>query len=174
MVGWMQMGEIFEVLERKVLNDGTIRLRSAGGWTSQNSKTSGARLSTRGRSAPVLGVFDSSDFSTSNTTEFDNLTQRLEDLFSVSVEEEDARVAYSMQHKDSVWRYNPCNGKPMGMRETPDMQAAKTGSFLFPGESFAVDQILYVNAVQFLHLADGSGWVFDQTPTCTLCEQVSG
>lgn len=173
MVGWMQMGEIFDVLERKVLNDGTMRLRSAGGWTSQKS-SSGASLLTRGRSAPVPGVFNTSDFSTSDITEFDNVTQRLKELFLVSVEEEEVRVAYSMQRKDSVWRYNPCNGKPMGMRENPNMEAAKTGSFLFPGDNFAVDQIFYDNAVQFLHLADGSGWVFDQTPTCTLCEQVSG
>lgn len=88
--------------------------------------------------------------------------------------QDSTRVGFHLYRSDSVWRYNPCNGKPMAVRETPHIAAQKTNSYKFPGETFAVDQTLEDETVRFLRLADGSGWLFDQTPTCKLCEPVSG
>merc|ERR1712185_387258 len=62
----------------------------------------------------------------------------------------------------------------MAVRETPHIASQKTNSYKFPGETFAVDQTLEDGTVRFLRLKDGSGWLYDQTPTCKLCEPVSG
>lgn len=88
--------------------------------------------------------------------------------------QDSTRIGFHRYRSDSVWRYNPCNGKPMAVRESPHIASQKTNSYKFPGETFAVDQTLEDDAVRFLRLADGSGWLFDQTPTCRLCEPVSG
>lgn len=62
----------------------------------------------------------------------------------------------------------------MAVRESPHVASQKTNHYKFPGETFAVDQTLEEGTVRFLHLSDGSGWLFDQSPTCKLCEPVSG
>jgi len=84
------------------------------------------------------------------------------------------RTGFHRYRSDSIWRYNPCNGKPMAVRESPHVASQKTNHYKFPGETFAVDQTLEEGTVRFLHLSDGSGWLFDQSPTCKLCEPVSG
>jgi len=49
----------------------------------------------------------------------------------------------------------------IGIREAPDVYSRKTGQTLFPGEVFAVSEVIQsTDDMRYLRLADGRGWAF--------------
>jgi hypothetical protein len=80
------------------------------------------------------------------------------------------------EHQTEWWRYNPCNGKPVAVRVDADVKADKTNIVLQPGDVFEVDGTgSNDEGIQFLRLADGSGFLFDKIPGgCSMCFPVDG
>jgi len=66
---------------------------------------------------------------------------------------------------DETWEYRPMNGKPISVRETPDVFGEMTTHKVFPEESFQVSEIEEgEDGVKYLRLDDGRGWLFDKHP----------
>jgi len=65
------------------------------------------------------------------------------------------------------WRYEASLNAPFPIRTVPDVNGPKSGSSLKPGEVFSVSgqRRSSVDAVLYLKLADGRGWVFDKIPS---------
>jgi len=66
---------------------------------------------------------------------------------------------------DELWLYDPENGKPMAVRDSPFIEGEHTGHRVEVGEQFSVTEIQAseeTGSVLYLKLADGRGWVFDQ------------
>eukprot|EP00928_Gymnodinium_smaydae_P041795 TRINITY_DN28244_c0_g1_i1.p1 TRINITY_DN28244_c0_g1~~TRINITY_DN28244_c0_g1_i1.p1 ORF type:complete len:227 (+),score=40.59 TRINITY_DN28244_c0_g1_i1:125-805(+) len=70
------------------------------------------------------------------------------------------------------WKYQPVNGKAIGIRPDPDLDDSDAASEeLLPGDVFSVSESRRgSDGVLFLKLADGRGWVFDRKPGVgTMC-----
>jgi len=66
---------------------------------------------------------------------------------------------------DELWIYDPDNGKPMAIRESPFIEGQQTDHRLQPGEKFSVTEIQAQEengSTLYLRLADGRGWAYDQ------------
>lgn len=76
-----------------------------------------------------------------------------------------------LRHQPSVWVYSPAVVAPIDMREGPDINAKRTPFEMQPGDTFQVcEEVLGVDGVLYLKLADGRGWLFDKKPGVgTMC-----
>jgi len=72
-----------------------------------------------------------------------------------------------------LWRYVAKDGKPIFVRKSPDMKAPRSEETLEVGDLFCVsEEQRGADGVLYLHLADGSGWLFDTKPGVgTMCQR---
>jgi len=67
--------------------------------------------------------------------------------------------------KAPAWRYHGEDGYVLAIRSTPDIHGPKSGNTLEPGEVFRVsEERRGADGINYLHLADGRGWVFERKP----------
>mmetsp|Transcript_50012 Transcript_50012/g.129859 ORF Transcript_50012/g.129859 Transcript_50012/m.129859 type:complete len:849 (-) Transcript_50012:86-2632(-) len=67
--------------------------------------------------------------------------------------------------KENLWKYVAADGKPIGIRKTPALDAERTGVLLASGEVFVVSEEKEgPGDLVFLKLRDGRGWLFDRKP----------
>eukprot|EP00401_Gymnodinium_catenatum_P025929 CAMPEP_0117467904 /NCGR_PEP_ID=MMETSP0784-20121206/5900_1 /TAXON_ID=39447 /ORGANISM="" /LENGTH=824 /DNA_ID=CAMNT_0005261895 /DNA_START=16 /DNA_END=2488 /DNA_ORIENTATION=+ len=75
------------------------------------------------------------------------------------------RIAELAYAEGELWVYQPANGMPMDIRSEPRIAGRRTRSKIFPDEKFRVCETLTgEDAVMYLKLADGRGWVFSMKP----------
>ena len=76
--------------------------------------------------------------------------------------------------ESNSWRYYASDGKPIGIRKAPDINADRTGVLMESGEVFQVsEEVKGKGDITFLKLADGRGWLFDSKPdTGVLCRRL--
>lgn len=69
------------------------------------------------------------------------------------------------------WVYKPANGRPMGIRMSPDVDGPLSDLNLNPKEEFLVsEQRAGSDGILYLKLQDGRGWAIETKPGCgTLC-----
>jgi hypothetical protein len=73
----------------------------------------------------------------------------------------------------STWRYEPCNGRCIDVRLEPKVSGRRSKIFFSPGRTFEVTQeLLGVDGVLFLRLANNEGWLFDRLPGEVMCTRL--
>lgn len=78
-------------------------------------------------------------------------------------EEEQAAEAQEGQGKAApgLWQATDAGGKPIGIREGPDLSSPRTGKAIRPGQVFEVVEVVQGEGEQtYLRLTDDRGWVF--------------
>lgn len=117
----------------------------------------------------LLWDFDDNLFPTFNTFVASRLFEYVGGILA------DASVnSRRRSHPGTLWRYTPANGTHMDVRMEPDINAARSGASVEPGELLWVCEERHgANGICYLKLEDGRGWVFDHKPgagiMCTPC-----
>jgi Ca2+-binding EF-hand superfamily protein len=77
----------------------------------------------------------------------------------------------------TYWKYFAADGKPIGIRKLPGVEAERTGALLQSGEVFSVVEEKLGSGeagIIFLKLANNKGWLFDRKPGVgVLCFQAT-
>lgn len=80
------------------------------------------------------------------------------------IEDNDRMYDGELDEGYAVYRVNPEEKFPIGIRKAPDVGAFRTGQGVFPGEMLVVTGTLRRGSVLYLQLEWGRGWVFDTHP----------
>jgi len=98
--------------------------------------------------------------------DIDNLQMCLEAAAAVGLPDHELEMASERlwQLKVRQWRYAASDGRHLDLRKEPDVDGPRVGKRLNVGDVFDVSEEIEKNGINYLRLADGSGWAFEDKP----------
>jgi hypothetical protein len=103
-----------------------------------------------------------------------NFRKSKEELLQREYHQRQVQFEEMMRQQPKKWLYNPEVKAPLDIRASPDIDGARTSTYLEEGEVFEVsEEQTSDSGTLYLKLADGRGWVFDKKPGVgQMCSQL--